>query len=182
MAGMWQAGLVALSNVPPVFVGRKVIGMNEIYTLLIELEDCMGNDWVAFPVWKRTVEMRADATVNNLHQCIQDVIDFDDDHLYAFYVAKKVRSKQYTRQFVSEGITEEAEPLNTPLNQIFPLPTGHLLFYLFDYGDDWRFKIRKTNRKQQFAAEGVEYPRVVGEEGENPRQYPMWDDGGDVEE
>jgi hypothetical protein len=198
---MLQAGLVATANVPPVFVDRKVISMNEIYTLMIEL--ARGTPPKA---WNRSVEISADTSLYDLHQCIQNVVGFDDDHLYEFYVAKKVRSKK-TRQFTSDGTTEEddrefwrehfpdqeygatpswitdpsirEEPLDTPLSQIFPLPTGHFLFYMFDYGDDWRFKIRKSNRKQQFAAEGVEYPRVVGEEGENPRQYPMWDDGGD---
>lgn len=163
--------------------------MKEIYTLLIELSHGMPPT-----AWN--------VSLYDLHQCIQDVIEFDDDHLYEFYAAKKARSKQ-TRQFTSEGTTEEEdrafwqehfpdkeygttppwireEPLDTPLNQIFPLPTGHFLCYLFDYGDDWRFKIRETNRKQQFAAEGVEYLRVVGGEGENPKQYPMWDDVEDL--
>jgi hypothetical protein len=176
--------------------------MKEIYTLLIELEDSPCNDWNAFPFWKRTVEITAATALDDLHTCIQNVIDFDDDHLYEFYTAKKVRSKKQ-RQFTSEGVTEEEdrafwqenfpdkeydttlswvktpwireELLDTPLNQLFPLPTGHYLFYLFDYGDDWRFKIRKTNRKQQFALEGVAYPRVVEGEGENPPQYPIWE-------
>ncbi len=147
--------------------------MKEIYTLLIELEDSPSNDWEAFPAWKRTVEISAATTLDDLHVYIQNVVDFDNDHMYEFYVAKKVRSKK-TRQFTSEGMSEEEE--DTPLNQIFPLPTGHFLFYLFDYGDDWRFKIRKTKRKPQFAVEGEQYPRVVGGEGENPRQYPMWDE------
>ena len=186
----------------------KIIRMNEIYTLLIELEDGVFRSDASFPiVWKRTVEFNADTTLNMLHNFIQQEVDFDDDHLYEFYVAKKARSKK-ARQFTCEGTTEEEnrafwqeyfpdkeygtapwikepwireEPLGTPLNQVFPLPTGNFLFYLFDYGDSWRFKIRKTNRKQQFAAEGVEYPRVVGAEGENPKQYPMWDDDEDLD-
>jgi hypothetical protein len=181
--------------------------MNEIYTLLIELEYSPSNNWEAVPVWKRTVEMRTDATLDDLHACIQKVVGFDNDHLYEFYVAKKVRSKK-TRQFTSEGMTEaeedeyweenfggrptyppellpylkpeiREEPLDTLLNQIFPLPAGHFLFYMFDYGDNWRFKIRKTNRKPQFAVEGVEYPRVIGGEGDNPEQYPQWNDDED---
>lgn len=186
----------------------KIIRMNEIYTLLIELEDGVFRSDASFPiVWKRTVEFNADTTLNMLHNFIQQEVDFDDDHLYEFYVTKKARSKK-ARRFTCEGTTEEdnrafwqehfpdkeygtapwikepwirEEPLDTPLSQIFPLPTGNFLFYLFDYGDSWRFKIRKTNRKQQFAAESVEYPRVVGGEGENPKQYPMWDDDEDVD-
>ena len=179
--------------------------MNEIYTLMIELVRGMSPN-----VWNRSVEISVDTSLDDLHLCIQEVVGFDDDHLYKFYVAKKVRSKQ-TRQFTSEGTTEEEdrefwrehfpdkeygttpqwvnepwireEPLDTPLNQIFPLPASYFLFYLFDFGDDWRFKIRKTNRKPQFAVEDMKYPRVVEGEGENPPQYPDWDDGEDrVEE
>ena len=162
--------------------------MNEIYTLMIELVRGMSPN-----AWNRSVEISADTSLDDLHLCIQEVVGFDDDHLYKFYVAKKVHSKQ-TRQFTSEGTMEEEygttqqwvkepwireEPLDMPLNQIFPLPASHFLFYLFDFGDDWRFKIRKTNRKLQFAVEDVKYPRVVGGEGENPQQYPDWDDGED---
>lgn len=54
--------------------------------------------------------------------------------------------------------------------------------YLFDYGDEWRFKVRvqAVNAK---APDDVEYPRLVESMGEAPPQYPDYDeDDEDFEE
>jgi hypothetical protein len=50
--------------------------------------------------------------------------------------------------------------------------------YLFDYGDEWRFKVRvqAVNAK---APDDVEYPRLVESMGEAPRQYPDYDEDED---
>jgi hypothetical protein len=43
--------------------------------------------------------------------------------------------------------------------------------YLFDYGDEWRFKVR-VHAIDEDAPEDVEYPRIVQSVGEAPEQYP----------
>ena len=151
--------------------------MKEIYTLMIELVQCM---MPRAEAWKRSIEITADTSLDDLHLFIQEVIGFDNDHLYAFYTAKTLygqRARSFSLTFDDDifASAKDEQP-DTPLAQVFPLPKGHFLFYLFDYGDDWRFRIRKTNRKTQFATEGVIYPRVVSGVGENPEQYPAWDD------
>ena len=50
------------------------------------------------------------------------------------------------------------------------------LFYLFDFGDSWLFKISKSRKKEFEPVKGIKYPRVVKEEGEKPEQYPDWDE------
>jgi hypothetical protein len=47
--------------------------------------------------------------------------------------------------------------------------------YLFDYGDDWRFKVR-VHAINENADPDAEYPRLVESVGESPEQYPIWDD------
>lgn len=47
--------------------------------------------------------------------------------------------------------------------------------YLFDYGDDHRFKVRVHAINQQSAPQ-VNYPRVVESVGQAPRQYPKIDE------
>jgi len=47
--------------------------------------------------------------------------------------------------------------------------------YLFDYGDEWRFKVQLVKINQQADA-GAQYPRVVESVGDPPPQYPDWED------
>ncbi len=60
-----------------------------------------------------------------------------------------------------------------PLKAVFPLPNKLKLFYWFDFGDDWKFEIKKERRVQSVVAR-AKYPRVVGRTGPNPEQYPNW--------
>ncbi|HBY94591.1 MAG: plasmid pRiA4b ORF-3 family protein [Ardenticatenaceae bacterium] len=46
--------------------------------------------------------------------------------------------------------------------------------YLFDYGDEWRFKVR-VHAINENAEPTAEYPRVVESVGEAPEQYPDWE-------
>jgi len=43
--------------------------------------------------------------------------------------------------------------------------------YLFDYGDEWRFKVRVHAIDEHVDPE-AEYPRLVESVGESPPQYP----------
>jgi hypothetical protein len=43
--------------------------------------------------------------------------------------------------------------------------------YLFDYGDEWRFKVR-VHVINEDADPEAEYPRLVESVGEAPPQYP----------
>jgi hypothetical protein len=47
--------------------------------------------------------------------------------------------------------------------------------YLFDYGDEWRFKVR-VHAINDNADPDAEYPRLVESVGEAPEQYPAWDE------
>jgi hypothetical protein len=45
------------------------------------------------------------------------------------------------------------------------------LFYHFDFGDDWRFEIRKMRNKPKEPEARVRYPRVIEAKGPKLRQY-----------
>jgi hypothetical protein len=57
------------------------------------------------------------------------------------------------------------------LEGLFPLPKNMKLFYHFDFGDDWRFEIRKMRNKPKVPEAGVRYPRVIEAQGPKLRQY-----------
>lgn len=121
--------------------------------------------------WKVSVEVESTSTLEDLHYLIQYAVDFDNDHLYEFYVSKTERSQNRIR------FDDENEKIyDTTLESIYPLEKGNKLYYMFDYGDSWLFVISKSRKKPQEAQEGVEYPRVINEEGNKPEQYPEWED------
>jgi len=58
--------------------------MEEIYTLTIELESGL----YAETPWKRVIEIPESAELYDLHLYIQKIINFDNDHLFEFFVGR----------------------------------------------------------------------------------------------
>jgi len=159
----------------------------------------------------RVLEISDDQTLLELHYAILDAIQFDDDHMHEFYVARTERSRprfsltdpegnyeyvpevmrrkrSFDRRFGIPSRPVEAkveaaaawamrlvEMEGPPLNRVFPLPERLKLFFWFDFGDDWKFEIKK-DRSTHPPAPKTRYPRVVQRVGPNPKQYPNWDE------
>ena len=223
-------------------------------------------------VWRK-IEIAAEQTLEQLHLSIQDAFDFDNDHLYSFFLSGKAWDKK-TEYSLPEGVspygefffdeedvdfdeeiesleaseagldldtflleevkqlTEDEETatqmlgvlkmiLEADANQLegfiqeFAKVTGEDVFtarlqitmlrsvwddlshdiqrdvrqatieslnlklgkeflYLFDYGDEWRFKLR-VHAINPHALE-ADYPLIVQSVGKAPPQYPYEDD------
>ena len=112
--------------------------------------------------WKIIIEVEENMVFQKLHAYIQEVVEFDDDHMYEFYIGKNPRNR-------SNIIN-----INSKLNEVYPL-VGYKIYYLFDFGDCWLFQIKKSRKKLQKEV-GVDYPRLVKSVGENPEQYPEYEE------
>jgi len=139
-----------------------------IWTLRVELLDGL---YAGEEECVQVIEIDSSDTLEDLHLAIQDAVGFDNDHLYEFYVARTERSRDRKRFDEGNGGIS-----TTTLEDIYPLEKGKKLYYLFDYGDSWRFKITKTRTKAHPPLEGIEYPRVIERTGSNPDQYPDWEE------
>ena len=64
----------------------------------------------------------------------------------------------------------------TRISQAFP-EVGHTMLFLFDYGDDWLFRV--TLRSVGKKSAKTRYPRIIATRGEAPVQYPADDDDPD---
>jgi len=65
---------------------------------------------------------------------------------------------------------------DTTLESLYPLQKNRKLFYLFDYGDSWLFKISKSRKKPHDPEKRKKYPRIIEVKGKTPKQYPVeWD-------
>jgi hypothetical protein len=96
--------------------------------------------------WKATLEIESSATLEDLHVAVQSAIQFDDDHMYMFYVARTHRIRDRTAFEQEDGTLQ-----NTTLAELFPLPPDRKLFYWFDFGDDWKFSIGRARAAPQVA-------------------------------
>ena len=81
--------------------------------------------------------------------------------------------------FWDEYLAEEDElgPGNVQITTLeeLDLEPGQEFMYLFDYGDDWRFKVRVHAINENADPDG-EYPRLVESVGKAPEQYLIWDE------
>jgi hypothetical protein len=129
----------------------------EIYTLTISFP----YDEDDIP-WSKTIEVKEDFRLFELHEYIQDLVKFDNDHMFEFYVEKNPR---HLRNAVSEDMK---------LNEIYPL-TGYKLYYIFDFGDIWIFKIKKSIKKRN-ENKNTNYPVLIESTEINPDQYPDYEE------
>ncbi|MGB6451962.1 MAG: hypothetical protein WBE92_14525 [Steroidobacteraceae bacterium] len=120
--------------------------------------------------WAATIEIDSTATLEDLHAAIQNAVQFDDDHMYTFYVARTPHSRD---RIAFED--EDGALLDVTLEEVFPLPPGRKLIYWFDFGDDWKFSISRARTAPQIPIKGRKYPRLIGTRGETPVQYPPYD-------
>lgn len=141
-----------------------------IYTLRVEV---IQGPW-DFAECVRVLELHEETTLWSLHYAIQEAVNFDKDHLYDFYAGRGPRNWaiRYGKDHERYEDREDEYSL-MPLCQVWPL--GRLkLYYLFDFGDEWLFEIRKMRRVKP-AEPGVGYPRIIESIGPNPVQYPSFE-------
>ena len=148
--------------------GAKIETMDnfELYTLTIV------NFWD--PVddknfWEATIEVPYICSLFELHLFIQHIVNFDNDHLFEFYAGKTDRNRKIEFTEDSGYPDDGGEYEEITLGDIYPLK-GLKLYYLFDFGDNWLFEIRKSRKKAKIQP-NIEYPRIVSDNGVKLRQY-----------
>ncbi len=127
--------------------------------------------------WTAIIELDEASTLAELHDAIQMAVVFENDHSFSFFLSRTDRSRN--RQYFHD---EDESVDSKTVKNMFPLPDKQSLYYLFDWGDEWVFKISKTRKSLQQASPGVTYPRVESELGIKPDQYPSFDEEEDEED
>lgn len=123
----------------------------------------------------RDIEIEPTKSLYALAKAIVTSFDFDFDHAFGFYSGltptKLHRQLPKYELFADMG---EADPCvqsvkKTKISHAFPA-TGHTMMFLFDYGDEWLFRL--TLRSTGTKVAKARYPRIVTIRGEAPPQYP----------
>lgn len=113
------------------------------------------------------IELAEDQTLEDLHLLIQSAFGWADDHLYSFFIANENGTK--TNEV---GSPWSDTILHTHQVQIetLGLAPGHLLLYLFDYGDNHEFDVEVIDLNP-LAPKG-QYPKILHYPGPGkPQQY-----------
>jgi len=90
----------------------------------------------------RHIQISENLTLKKLHDIIQVSFDFDDDHLYAFFMNNKPwdrREKYICSRDDMDGARGYAD--KTKLSSL-GLHKDMKFLYLFDFGDEWWFQIK----------------------------------------
>ena len=80
---------------------------------------------------------------------------------------------KFWEEFLGEEALSGPGNVQTTTLEELDLEPKQEFMYLFDYGDEWRFKVR-VHAVNPDGPEG-DYPRIVESVGEAPEQYPSWD-------
>ena len=122
----------------------------------------------------RDIEIEASKSLYKLAEAIISAFAFDFDHAFGFYGGDPFAARRAQPRYELFADMGEADPgvlgvRKTKVAEAFPTIGGSLLF-LFDYGDEWRFRVKLKAKGAKLAK--TRYPRVVASRGEAPEQYP----------
>lgn len=132
-------------------------------------------------IW-RSVVLRGHQTLDDLHEAIFAAFERYDEHLYSFYFPSAsarrspsgTRPREYTAPqgfFPVEGFETDSRfsASSAKLDEL-KFKVGQTFEYLFDFGDEWWHEITVEALGPSDA--GGTYPRIVGQRGVAPPQYP----------
>jgi hypothetical protein len=125
------------------------------------------------PVIARTIKIRGDQTLQDLHRAIFDAFDRWEQHMYEFQFGKgpnDPKNKRYVspEAFEARDRNIAGSVADTTIDAL-GLAVDQSFGYWFDFGDDWWHQINVL------AVDGMtpkgNYPKVVKRVGKSPPQY-----------
>ena len=129
----------------------------------------------------RTIQIRGDQTLEDLHYAIFDAFKRFDQHMYEFQIGGKRPMDPKARRYVLSGAMDEMFTDSRPAGDValttigsLGLKVGDAFGYWFDFGDDWWHQINVVAITEK-AGRG-KYPRVTKRMGKSPPQYVDWDE------
>ena len=125
------------------------------------------------PEISRTIEIRGDQSLEDLHHAVFKAFDRFDDHMYEFQFGKGPNDPKGKR-YVLPHVFDTREPnvagsvAETTIASL-GLKVDQAFGYWFDFGDDWwhQIDVAAIDDKQPKG----KYPKVVKRVGKSPPQY-----------
>ncbi|WP_440948581.1 IS1096 element passenger TnpR family protein [Methanosarcina sp. T3] len=151
----------------------------KLYTLVVYLIGGPIGDEFDGQTISRTIQIRGEQTLEDLHEAIFRAFNRFDEHLYEFLlgVGPNDRSAVYSLPADVEfpGLEEEmAGDVRATTIDSLGLEVGIAFGYRFDFGDDWLHQIDVTGI-DDYSGKG-KYPKITKKVGKSPPQYPDFED------
>ena len=123
----------------------------------------------------RTIQIRGDQMLEDLHHAIFNAFDREEEHLYEFQLGRGPRDRQGPIYGLrdSGGANVGGLVSETTIDSL-GLRVGRSFGYLFDFGDSWQHQIN-VEAIEETVPDG-DYPRIIKRVGESPPQYPDGDE------
>lgn len=118
----------------------------------------------------RTIALRDDQTLEQLHEALRLAFGWSDPHLYSFWLTGKFwdDAGEYTAPFEIEETGTPKASTRIEVGEL-GLRKGKTIAYVFDFGDEWRLLLKVVDR---WEAGDESYPMLVEAEGVPPPQHP----------
>jgi hypothetical protein len=141
-----------------IMVCRQLLDKSGIYTFKVSLSKT---------IWRK-ISMSHKNTFEDLHIAIQEAFDFDNDHLYEFYIG----GSRQTAKLTYTGDPYEGVENDVTMGEA-DIYKGQKIKYLFDFGDQWEFDIIVTDIDKNTPIPMK--PEIIESKGKAPEQYPSWE-------
>jgi Plasmid pRiA4b ORF-3-like protein len=92
----------------------------------------------------RTIAVREDQTLEQLHEALRLAFGWAEPHLYSFWIGQRFwdeNAPEYTAPFELDEAGKGKRSARTPIAEL-GLRRGRYLAYVFDFGDEWRLLLR----------------------------------------
>ena len=133
------------------------------------------------PVVFRTIQIRGDQTLEDLHHAIFDAFGRWEEHMYEFQFGKGPMDPKARRYLLPSALKVDMGADKPPAGSVdqttiqsLKLKVGDRFGYWFDFGDDWWHQINVEGVEDKVPARG-KFPKVTKKVGKSPPQYT--DDG-----
>ena len=175
----WKGSPMARKSDSPVKLHQHADrGQGRIYTLEVVLISGQITERFAKtnPVVSRTIQIRGDRTLHELHHVIFDAFDRWDDHLYEFQFGKRPMDPAAPRYVLPSSFEIESDRGKRPAGRVdettiesLGLEVGRSFGYWFDFGDDWWHQINVEDIDDKVPRGKL--PKVTKRVGKSPPQY-----------
>jgi hypothetical protein len=129
----------------------------------------------------RTIQIRGDQALQELHRAIFNAFNREDEHMYEFQVGGKGPMDRKARRYTLHMSDSDTKSEGGPAGDVHKTTIGSLdlkvddaFGYWFDFGDDWWHQINVV-AIEETAGRG-KFPKVIKRVGESPPQYVDWDE------
>lgn len=129
-------------------------------------------DLVGFEGVRRTITVRDDVTLVDVHYALQSAFGWDDDHLYSFWLDGSFWASEddhYMHPYHAVSVDPPGKSACVRLDAL-ELTEGQRIAYVFDFGQEWRVQL---TLREIAATGGRAVTRVLESVGAAPPQYPQ---------